>query len=268
MRRQFPLEFVYQIFSLVLAAILVHAAYAGVIRPRATAVLEAQQAAVKADPQYVSEPDVWVILKDYEQELIIIVTLWGLAIMGWKFRELARERALFGAGLISIGAGDSILPEDTRAHARALEALPPERRDLLLPQLLLTALDRFRSTRNIQDVSDEVGRVTQAYGDRLDSELSLLRYIAWVIPSIGFVGTVRGIGLAMGQANRALEGDLAGVTENLGTAFNSTLVALLLSMILMFLLFQLQQSQDRLVLDAQSECQRKLIQNLQAPGDR
>ena len=76
---------------------------------------------------------------------------------------------------------------------------------------------------------------------------------------------MRGIGQAMGQANRALEGDLAGVTESLGTAFNSTLVALLLSMVLMFLLYQLQQLQERLVLDGQAQCERKLIQNLQAP---
>ncbi len=268
MRRHVPFEFVYQIFALVLAAILVHAAYLALIRPRATAVLEAQQLAVQADPQYVNEPSVWVILKDYEQELGVILTLWGLAIMGWKFRSLGRERALFDANLVAIADGESILPEDARGHARALEALPAEDRDRLLPHLQLTALNRFRTTRNIQDVSDEVGRATQSYGDRLDSELSLVRYIAWAIPSIGFIGTVRGIGQAMGQANRALEGDLAGVTESLGTAFNSTLVALLLSMVLMFLLYQLQQLQERLVLDAQAQCQRTLIQNLQAPGER
>ena len=73
-------------------------------------------------------------------------------------------------------------------------------------------------------------------------------------------------GQAMGQANRALEGDLSGVTESLGTAFNSTLVALLLSIVLMFLLYQLQQLQEKLVLDAQRECEQRLIQNLQAPS--
>ena len=265
MRRNFPVEFVYQIFALAIAAILVHAAYLALVRPRAAAALEQQQAAVLADPQHVNEANVWVILKDYEQELSIILALWGFAIMGYKFRNLGRERELFEANLVAIADGESILPEDARGHARALEALPTESRERLLPHLLLTALNRFRTTRNIQDVSDEVGRATQSYGDRLDSELSLVRYIAWAIPSIGFIGTVRGIGQAMGQANRALEGDLAGVTESLGTAFNSTLVALLLSMVLMFLLYQLQQLQERLVLDGQAQCERKLIQNLQAP---
>ena len=266
MRKHFPFEFVFQVFALVIAAILVHAAYLSVVRPRAEAVLAEQKVQVQANPDYAAEPDVWVILKDYEQELAIILTLWGLAIIGYKFRTLARERGLFDAQLVNVAEGESVLPEDARGHARAVEALDPVSRERLLPQLFLSALNRFRMTRSIQDVSDEVGRVAQSFGDRLDSELALVRYVAWAIPSIGFIGTVRGIGQAMGQANRALEGDLSGVTESLGTAFNSTLVALLLSIVLMFLLYQLQQLQEKLVLDAQRECEQRLIQNLQAPS--
>jgi biopolymer transport protein ExbB/TolQ len=63
--------------------------------------------------------------------------------------------------------------------------------------------------------------VSEGEADRLDSELSLLRYIAWAIPAIGFIGTVRGIGNALAQAHRAMQGDLSGVTQSLGTAFNS-----------------------------------------------
>ncbi|MGQ0700865.1 MAG: MotA/TolQ/ExbB proton channel family protein [Panacagrimonas sp.] len=266
MRRTFPVEFVFQIFAIVIAAILVHAAYVTVVRPLATAQLQYQQEQAKIDKNFAADPDVWIILKDYEQELEIILALWGLAIMGYKFRNLTRERRMFEAELVSISDGESILPEDARGHARALEALALENRALLLPQLFLTALNRFRMTRSIQDVSDEVGRASETYGDRLDSELSLVRYVAWAIPSIGFIGTVRGIGQAMGQANRALEGDLSGVTESLGTAFNSTLVALLLSMVLMFLLYQLQQMQEQLVHDAKARCERQLIQNLQVPA--
>ncbi|MCK7511244.1 MAG: MotA/TolQ/ExbB proton channel family protein [Desulfobacterales bacterium] len=66
-----------------------------------------------------------------------------------------------------------------------------------------------------------------AEGERLESELSMIRYIAWAIPSIGFLGTVRGIGDALNQAHQAIEGDIFGVTRSLGVAFNSTLIALL-----------------------------------------
>ena len=80
---------------------------------------------------------------------------------------------------------------------------------------------------------------------------------------IGFLGTVRGIGQALGQAHKAVEGDIAGVTQSLGVAFNSTFVALLISILIMFLLHQLQLAQERLALDAEEYCDVRLVRHLQ-----
>jgi biopolymer transport protein ExbB/TolQ len=149
-----------------------------------------------------------------------------------------------------------------REYARPIQTLPPEQQRLLLPRSLLSGLHRFGATRNIQDVSSTVHTVCQSEAERLDSELSMIRYIAWAIPSLGFIGTVRGIGLALSQAQKAVEGDISGVTENLGTAFNSTLIALLLGLVLMFLIHQLQLHQERLVLDTETYIDEHLIQHL------
>jgi biopolymer transport protein ExbB/TolQ len=128
--------------------------------------------------------------------------------------------------------------------------------------VLLAALQRFSSTRNIQDVSDATHAYCSAEGERLDAELSMVRYIAWAIPSIGFIGTVRGIGLALGQAYKAVQGDIFDVTQSLGIAFNSTLIALLISIVLMFLLHQLQLLQERYILDTEAYCEEKLTSHL------
>jgi biopolymer transport protein ExbB/TolQ len=157
-----------------------------------------------------------------------------------------------------------ILPEDVREYARHIQALPEPDREGLLPRSLLAALHRFGATRSIADASASARGVCEGEVDRLDSELSLLRYIAWAIPAIGFIGTVRGIGDALAQAHRAMQGDLSGVTQGLGTAFNSTLVALLLSLLLMFLLHHLQTDQERLVRDAESYLDERLIRSLEA----
>lgn len=264
MRLHFPFEFVYQLFALILGVIIVHAFYVVEVQPQALAVLTEQAARMSANPNYVPERSFWVLIKDYEQEICLILMLWGSAIIGYKGWTIMNEYRLFDADLVRLAEGQSILPEDTREYARVIEALPPRKRDLLLPRVLLTALNRYRMTRSIQDVSAEVGRVCETHTDRLDAELAVVRYIAWAIPSIGFIGTVRGIGGALGQAHKAVQGDISGVTENLGIAFNSTLIALALSIVLMFFLYWLQLMQERLVLDARSHCDRQLIQHLQA----
>jgi biopolymer transport protein ExbB/TolQ len=187
---------------------------------------------------------------------------WALAIMGYKARDILQERKLLELDLVPIAEGMRILPEDTREFARQVQALPEENQRMLLPRALMNALRRFNSTRNIQDVSASTNTVLESEADRLESELSMIRYISWAIPSIGFIGTVRGIGEALAQADKAVQGDIAGVTQSLGVAFNSTFIALLISIFLMFLVYQIQLLQERLVFDSQIYMDEKLIRHM------
>jgi biopolymer transport protein ExbB/TolQ len=264
MRRSDSVDFFYQLTSLVVALIIVHAIYVTVVRPRADAFWAEQAALTAADPDYVQQRSVWVIVRDFEQEACFVLMLWAMAIMASKGVTIARESRQLEANLVPVADGVRILPEDSREYARQIEALPMSERRLLLPRVVLAALQRFGATGSIQDASDTARSTAETESERLDSELSMVRYIAWAIPSIGFIGTVRGIGAALGQAHRAVEGDITGVTRNLGTAFNSTFVALLISIVLMFLLHQLQLRQERLVLDTEGYVDTHLIRHLQA----
>lgn len=255
-------EFLYQVFSLIVAILLVHAIYVSIVRPNAETVLREQALRMEEDSAYVTERSMWVVVRDYEQEACLILMLWALAIMAYKSAAVARERRLLELDLIPISGGMKILPEDTLEFSRHIQALPGGQQALLLPRALLSALHRFSSTRNIQDVSTAVHGVCDSENERLESELSMVRYIAWAIPSIGFIGTVRGIGDALGQAHRAVEGDIAGVTLSLGVAFNSTFIALVLSIVLMFALHQLQLQQERVVFSTETYCDQRLIQHL------
>lgn len=255
-------ELVFQAGALLVAIVVVHALYTGVVRPRAQDALQEQRILLAEQPDAEVERSVWVILMDPEQEICFILLFWSMALMIDKGRNVVRQRRQLNRDLIPIAHGESVLPEDARDHARAIEALPELERDGLYARALHAALHRFRATRNLQDVSEAVDAVCRAEHERMDSELAMVRYMAWAIPSIGFIGTVRGIGSALSMAHQAVEGNITGVTAALGTAFNSTLIALLLSIVLMFMLYQLQQFQERLVLDTQAACDRNLLRYL------
>jgi biopolymer transport protein ExbB/TolQ len=264
MKKSFPfsVEFIYQVFSLIIIVIIVHAIYVAMIRPRADAILAQQAIQMAEDKSQVMERSVFVLIRDYEQESCFILMFWAIAIMGYKAFKTSRQRALLQMGLIPLDEGMRILPEDTRDVSRQIQALPAQQREALLPRALLAGLQRFSTTRNIQDVASATHDYCDSESERLESELSMIRYIAWAIPSIGFIGTVRGIGDALGQAHKAIEGDIFDVTRSLGVAFNSTLIALLISIGLMFLLHQLQQLQERYVLDAKTYCDENFISHL------
>jgi len=256
-------DFLYQLFALVISVIVIHAIYITLIRPNARALL-AQQAEQQAQGKsLVVERSIYIVIKDYEQETCFILAAWAIAIIAIKARSSLEEKRLLEKPLLDVKPGTSILPEDARKYARPLQALPDNEREFLLPRTLLTALQRFGATRDIQNVSAAVKEVCDTESERLDSELSMIRYIIWAIPSIGFIGTVRGIGLALGDAYQAVEGNIAGVTESLGVAFNSTFIALIISILIMFLMHQLQLAQERLVLDTQHYCDVNLMPHLQ-----
>lgn len=258
-------EFVFQSAAFIVAVILVHSLYVTIVRPRADFIMAEQAALMDADPDYVQVRSVWVIIRDFEQEACFILMLWAIAIMVYKSVASARERAMLQAQLVPLDEGARILPEDAREYARQLQSMPAARRALLLPRSLLAALHRFSATQNIQDVSATAHAVAESEADRLETELSMVRYIAWAIPSVGFIGTVRGIGEALAQADQAIRGNIQGVTDSLGLAFNSTFVALILSIILMYFIHLLQSRQESLILDVEEYCRVKLIAVMKIP---
>ncbi len=264
MKRSSGSDFIYQLFALLLSVIVVHTIYVAIVRPNADAILQVQMDRQASGEAYVVQRSLYVVMRDYEQEACFVLMLWAMAIMGYKARQAMHERNMLDRSLLSINSGRSVLPDDAREFSRPIESLPNSQQGLLLPRVLSTALQRFSTTRDVGDTSTAVKEICENEGDRLDSELAMVRYIAWAIPSIGFIGTVRGIGEALGQAHRAVEGDIAGVTVSLGVAFNSTFVALVISIVVMFFTHQLQLLQERQVLDTQNYCDDKLLRFLKA----
>lgn len=237
---------------LIVSIIIVHLAYIGYVRPEADLLLETARQAGQSAPR-----ELMIVLKDYEQEICFILMLWGSFLILSKCRTILRNNYLFTVDLIEETADESLVPE--KIIEKLDTELSADRRSAPLIQTLRTALWRYAGTRNVQNLSDAIESSVEALAVRQDAENSMIRYLIWAIPSIGFIGTVRGIGEALSLADKALAGDIAGMTNSLGVAFNSTLVALLISIFLMFIFHQLQRLQDGQIVDIQTYCDQYLL---------
>ncbi len=256
-------ELYYSVGSLLIIAIIIQMIYATVIRPRAEALLEESvKASASGSLDRSNLRSVWVIVHDYEQEIAFILATWSIGLIVQQARAVSRNRKLLDNVYVDVDENHVVLPEDARAYARPLERLSFEEQDMFLPRALMVGLNRFGATKSVQDAAEAVIDECEFEASRLDAQLSMVRFTAWAIPAIGFVGTVRGIGHALTEAQRALHGDISGVTLGLGVTFNATLTALSLSILVMFFLHQLQQAQDRLVLDTRNYIDRGLIRHM------
>jgi biopolymer transport protein ExbB/TolQ len=260
---RYPSDFAWTLFALIFTILSVHATYVAWVRPQGEAITQAELQHMKVDKTYVPKRSFLLVINAIEQEGEIIHFMWAMLIIGYKAVLVHRERKLLDRELIHVPEGIKVLPEDAKDYARQLEALPEDDRQMLVVRGLQRTLDRFSATRSIRDSAETSRAVCDSEADRLDSGLAMIRYIAWAIPAIGFIGTVRHIGDAQLQANAAVGGDITAVTSNLGIAFNSTFVALSLTIVLMFFLHQLQQSQEQFVHDTDHWIDQRLIRHMQ-----
>ena len=266
----FSLEFLVPNVGLLFAVLLVEGLFATIVRPRA-AEIQITQRLVAAQSKGTPQPpdrSLVIIIKDPEQEVELMLWLWATIILTYKLVQVGRERSLLKHDFIGARQGERIIPEDALDRYKELKAAveaTPRWRDRLLPDFVLAALHRFHATSSVQDAASAIKERAELVADNLDSSLSLLRYVAWAIPAVGFIGTVRGIGDALAHADEAIKGDLSGVVSALGLAFNSTLVALLLSMVLMFMLYMLQSRQEALMLELQNYCRDRLVHIMKVP---
>lgn len=192
--------------------------------------------------------------------------VWALFILMARYAEIRRQKRALTLDLLPTDEGVRILPEDARPLQRRVNQLSERGGPYLLSNMIRLALSKFAVSRSPQDASETIRTQAEVDLGRMATSMATVHYLAWAIPALGFVGTVRGIGLALTVAptvtEEALPAFLDVTTRNLAVAFDTTLVALLLSLVLMFLLHSVQRDQEAVVLDSQQYCLEHLITRL------
>jgi biopolymer transport protein ExbB/TolQ len=268
----FSLEFLVPVFGFIFAVSTVELWYRKVVTPHAEEFM-AKRRLIAArgsagDAAEMRHRTLYAVIKDLEPQWEIIFCYWGMIILTYKLVHVSRERALFKHDFVRVQPGERIIPEDALDRYKELKTAidrEPRWRERLLPECIMASLHRFHATSSVQDAANAVRERADLAGDELDSSLGLVRYIAWAIPAIGFIGTVRGIGDALNFAEQAIHGDISAVTTGLGLAFNSTFVGLSLCIVLMFFLHLVQGRQEAFVIETQAFLRDKLIDVMKVP---
>ena len=173
----------------------------------------------------------------------------GTAIYFWAVLTLARELKRLWADERAFVEAPALLD---RLKAPAKPGQPPRKLSEAIPSdetRVLPARIRQLATYLEESRKPSVGQLMEVNreGSALDQEqaagrFTLTRYILYLLPVIGFIGTVEGISKALMNISRVLPmvknldgfmSNLTSVTSALQIAFDSTLLALFLSAALM-----------------------------------
>jgi len=144
-----------------------------------------------------------------------------------------------------------VIEERTVGLGKHLLELPKWMHDHYLWQRLVNALHCIYRTNSTASVEEELKYLADLDLDRQQQRYSLVRILIWATPMLGFLGTVLGISQALGGINVGPDNDfqqmMDGLRGSLYVAFDTTALALTLSMVLMFGQFLVERFETQLL---------------------
>ena len=180
------------------------------------------------------------------QYMTYIAFFWSLFEVRERNRQIEYEQQSFELELLPEQEHWVLSPDDVSDLKIKMIDYEKEHK-FLMTDVIKKACTKFRANKSISDVLDVVSTQIKINMNRAESGQSIIRYLAWAIPSIGFIGTILGIAKALGFADQAGDPEKLGmVTSFMYVAFDTTLIALLLSIVIMWFYHNLQENEEDL----------------------
>jgi hypothetical protein len=157
------------------------------------------------------------------------------------------------------------------AEARRLQAelarQPGWARSTWIGRRITAILEFLSLRRSANDLDDQLRTLADNDAVALESSYALTRFISWAIPILGFLGTVLGITEAIaGVTPQELEHNINRVTDGLALAFDTTGLALALTMIVMFFSFIVEKLEQRMLEAVDRAAEQQLAHRFERTG--
>ena len=178
---------------------------------------------------------------------------WGVALLLFSWFGLHKEKSTFSEIRKTLEEFRIIDKESAQVAIDKLKIIRQKEHGNI-------ASNRFiRAMRRIRDGIKQISEIAEMLRDQADidslvisNKYAAVKFFIWLIPVLGFVGTVLGVSFAIsgfsdiimaGSDFSTIKGNLGGVTNSLGIAFDTTLLALIKTAILMFAYSMLQKQE-------------------------
>ena len=206
------------------------------------------------------------------QYIIVFMSFWAIFIVLIKWSKIiVQRRALTFNDLVPTEADFVLSPATVGLVLSRLQSQCDDPKRYFLFRRIEQALSNLKNMGQVRDLDDVLQSLADNDEQVMESSYTLVKGLIWAIPVLGFIGTVQGLGKAIGNFGAVLAGAtdmnqikdvLQGVTGGLATAFDTTFVALVAAMAIQLLLVVIRKSEESMMVECKSFCQRHLVGRL------
>ncbi len=207
--------------------------------------------------------------------VLILFMGWSLAILGLKMKKVKQQRRAMLLDVLPESIGKEITVHNVTRFLEHVAKLPDNLKECLIVKRMQLGLQHFRVRQSNPEVANMLMAQSEIDASTINSSYSLLKVFLWAIPILGFIGTVIGISGAVGGFSGSLEAaqdiavlkeSLNSVTQGLSVAFDTTLVALVMSLIISFPTSAMQKAEEDLLGWVDAYCNENLLKRLDDTG--
>ena len=207
--------------------------------------------------------------------IVVIFFGWSVGILTLKYLRLRTQRVALLVEVLPVQISHGINSSNINQFLDHIRRIPEGLSRTYMVTRMRRGLEHFAIRRSNPDVA----RMMQSQSDidvsAIGGSYSLVKSFLWAIPILGFIGTVIGISAAIsgfsGQTEAAqdmtlLMESINNVTGGLGVAFDTTLVALVISILLAFPVSAMQKAEEDLLNSIDEYCNENLLKRLDDAG--
>jgi hypothetical protein len=174
---------------------------------------------------------------------------WAAAMLAQKWLKIRQQQRGLLFDVLPMELGETIRLDTINRFVSHIQSLPKEAAGSFLVTRCLRGLEHFRVRKSAPDTATMLASQSDIDASNVDASYTMFHVFIWAIPILGFLGTVIGVSNAVGGFTGTLDAssDIGGlkeglrsITSGLGTAFDTTLVALTMAMLLTFPVSSLQ----------------------------
>ncbi len=200
-----------------------------------------------------------------------LLMFWSFAILGLKSRQLTAQRSAMLMDLLPNNISQEITLESLDRYVSHIRSLPGKARQTIIVNRVLRGIEHFRVRKSAAETVTMMESQSAIDAANVASSYAIVKVFIWAMPILGFIGTVMGVSSAVSGLSATLENasDVSAVTDSmkgvfggLGTAFDTTLIALIMSMIVKIPTSAIQRSEDAVVTIADEYCNENLLRRL------
>jgi len=225
-------------------------------------------------------PDNWFADKftqrGFTPFLMVFLAFWSVAILLFKGTKIRLQRKALDITILP--ESTFVLSPNTVDQVMQKVYLSVEQpKQFFLFNRIIGALSNLKNIGMISDVSDILRTYNEQDEEAVETSYSLLNGFLWAMPVLGFIGTVQGLSIAIGEFGTVLQaggnietltGSLQQVTGGLATAFDTTLVALVLALFLHLWATVMRKTEEELLHSCSEYCSQNIVGHLRMMFNR